>query len=140
MKNNFLNSLTNIVGKNNVFVKKKDKAAFVVGWRAFEADCEVVITPSTLLEMWNVLNVLHNYKKIILIQASNTSLTGGSTPFGLYDRDLAIISTLKLNKIYLINNAKQIIDYGADILVAGSAVFKAGDPAQTIKNFYSLSK
>ena len=39
-----------------------------------------------------------------------------------------------------LHNAKQIIDYGADILVAGSAVFKADDPAQTIKNFYSLSK
>ena len=39
-----------------------------------------------------------------------------------------------------LHNAKQIIDYGADILVAGSAVFKADDPAKTIKNFYSLSK
>ena len=35
-----------------------------------------------------------------------------------------------------LHNAKQIIDYGADVLVAGSEVFKSNDPAQTIKNFY----
>ena len=39
-----------------------------------------------------------------------------------------------------LHNAKQIIDYGADILVAGSEVFKADDPAQIIKNFYSLTQ
>ena len=35
-----------------------------------------------------------------------------------------------------LHNAKQIIDYGADVLVAGSEVFKSNDPVQTIKNFY----
>ena len=39
-----------------------------------------------------------------------------------------------------LHNAKQIIDFGADILVAGSEVFKARDPIQTIKNFYNLTK
>ena len=38
-----------------------------------------------------------------------------------------------------LHNAREIIDYGADILVAGSEVFKADDPVQTIKNFYSLT-
>ena len=55
-------------------------------------------------------------KKIILLQASNTSLTGGSTPNGKYDRELFIINTLKLNNIILINNAEQIIAFPGSTL------------------------
>ncbi len=38
-----------------------------------------------------------------------------------------------------LHNAKEVIDAGADILVTGSEVFKADDPVQTIKDFYSLA-
>ncbi|MEO6329243.1 MAG: ribulose-phosphate 3-epimerase [Ginsengibacter sp.] len=37
-----------------------------------------------------------------------------------------------------LENAKQIVDAGADILVAGSAVFKSPDPIATIKKFKSI--
>ena len=37
-----------------------------------------------------------------------------------------------------LHNAKEVIDVGADILVAGSAVFNTDDPIQTIKEFYNL--
>ena len=37
-----------------------------------------------------------------------------------------------------LHNAKKVIDAGADVLVAGSAVFGTNDPAQTIKDFYNL--
>ena len=37
-----------------------------------------------------------------------------------------------------LHNAKEVIDAGADILVAGSEVFKADDPIQVMKSFYSL--
>ena len=35
-------------------------------------------------------------------------------------------------------NARQLVDAGADVLVAGSFVFKAQDPAQTIKELNNL--
>jgi len=38
-----------------------------------------------------------------------------------------------------LHNAKEVMDAGADILVAGSEVFKSADPIQTIKEFYHLS-
>jgi len=38
-----------------------------------------------------------------------------------------------------LHNAKEVIDAGADILVAGSAIFGTDDPIKTIKEFYSLS-
>ena len=37
-----------------------------------------------------------------------------------------------------LHNAKMVLDSGADILVAGSEVFKSNNPVETIKNFYQL--
>ena len=36
-----------------------------------------------------------------------------------------------------LNNMKEIVEAGADVLVAGSAVFGEQDPVQTIKDFYA---
>ena len=36
-----------------------------------------------------------------------------------------------------LHNAKEVLDAGADVLVAGSAIFGTDDPANTIKKFYS---
>ena len=38
-----------------------------------------------------------------------------------------------------LHNAKEVMDAGADVLVAGSEVFKSSDPVQIIKEFYHLS-
>ena len=38
-----------------------------------------------------------------------------------------------------LHNAKEVMDAGADVLVAGSEVFKSTDPVQIIKEFYHLS-
>ena len=41
--------------------------------------------------------------KIIILQAANTGLTGGSTPDGdNYDRDIIIINTLKIDQLLLL--------------------------------------
>jgi ribulose-phosphate 3-epimerase len=37
-----------------------------------------------------------------------------------------------------INNAKKLIDAGANVLVAGSFVFKSQNPTQTIKDLKSI--
>ena len=37
-----------------------------------------------------------------------------------------------------LNNMKEIVEAGADVLVAGSAVFGEQDPVQKIKDFYAL--
>ena len=36
-------------------------------------------------------------------------------------------------------NAEEVVNAGADVLVAGSAIFGADDPVQTMKDFYLLS-
>jgi D-lactate dehydrogenase len=44
------------------------------------------------------------------MQAANTGLTGGSTPYGSdYDRSIIIINTLRINSIQVINEGNQIV-------------------------------
>ena len=110
------NKIKKIVGKENFLTSESSMAPYKNGWRTQSGDCKGVIIPSSLLEMWKILDILVNNHKIILLQASNTSLTGGSTPNGRYDRDLFIINTLKLNNIILINNAKQVVAFPGSTL------------------------
>ena len=50
--------------------------------------------------------------KIILMQAANTGLTEGSTPNGNdYDRDIVIISTLRLDKLHLLDKGEQVLAF-----------------------------
>ena len=37
-----------------------------------------------------------------------------------------------------LHNAKEVVDAGADVLVAGSAIFGTDDPVQTMKDFYRI--
>jgi D-lactate dehydrogenase len=48
--------------------------------------------------------------KIVIMQAANTGLTGGSTPADDdYDRDVIIINALKINKLHIIEQGRQVI-------------------------------
>ena len=38
-----------------------------------------------------------------------------------------------------LHNAKEVLNAGADVLVAGSEVFRSNNPVETIKHFYQLS-
>src|SRR5699024_11382564 len=55
----------------------------------------------------------------IFPQSANTGLTGGSGPGAQdYDREIVIISTLRLNQIHLINDAREAV------CLAGSTLYE----------------
>lgn len=54
------------------------------------------MTPESLLELWRVALACARHAAIMIVQAANTGLTGGSAPFGDYDRPVVIISTTRL--------------------------------------------
>lgn len=59
-----------------------------------------------------MLNACVVADKIILMQAANTGLTEGSTPSGNdYDREIVIISTLRLDKLHVIGKGEQVLAY-----------------------------
>ena len=99
-----------IIGEKFVITNKWHKQPFINGWRYGSGDALVVLKPGNLLELWRILELCVSNDFIIIMQAANTGLTGGSTPYGNdYDRSVVIINTLRINDIQIINNAKQII-------------------------------
>ena len=106
----------------------------------------VSIKPKTpLTEIFPVLQKVD----VVLVMSVEPGFGGQGYISGTNERIAEIKSFL--NKDYLdhvlievdggvkLHNAKEVMDAGADILVAGSEVFKSADPVQTIKEFYHLS-
>jgi len=105
-----INQLERIVGSPYTLTDSAKKQPFTQGFRFGSGEALAVVKPATLTEIWRVLTVCVKYDLAIIMQAANTGLTGGSTPYGDdYDRDLVIINTMRLDDIQLIDNAKQII-------------------------------
>ena len=105
-----VNGFKLITGEKHVITSKWAKEPFSNGWRYGGGDTLAVVKPGTLLELWKVLQVCVDFNVIVIMQAANTGLTGGSTPFGKnYDRSIVIINTLRIKSIQVIGNGKQII-------------------------------
>ena len=102
--NEFIQNLQKVVARRNVITHPDKTEHFRTAYRSGVGEASCVVKPNTLIEFWNVLQLCVKYDKIIIIQAANTGLTQGSTPAGPYDRDVVIINTLKMNKIFLLNN------------------------------------
>ncbi|MBH0086534.1 D-lactate dehydrogenase [Psychrobacter sp. SCQQ22] len=105
-----LADLVAVAGTTNVMTKPSQQQSYVQG--AIEASMDkvlAVVTPDSLVVLWCVINLCAAADTIIIAQAANTGLTGGSTPYGEYDRPLVVISMQSLNGVHLLNNAKELI-------------------------------
>ncbi|MGB0480482.1 MAG: FAD-binding protein, partial [Flavobacteriaceae bacterium] len=112
-----IQNFSTIVGKKYVLTAQWDKQAYSKGWRYGEGEALAVVKPGTLLEIWDVLQVCVAADFIVIMQAANTGLTGGSTPFGNdYDRPIVIINTMRINAIHVINEGQQIIGLSGSTL------------------------
>ena len=105
-----INELRRIVGGSHLLTDPRKTERYRKGFRSGQGDALAVVFPGTLLELWRVLKAAVAADKIILMQAANTGLTEGSTPNGNdYDRDIIIISTLRMDRIYLLDKGKQVL-------------------------------
>ena len=113
-----IQDLRQITGNKNLLTKQWNKQTYSKGWRYGSGEALAVATPGSLLEIWKLLEVCVLNDVIVLMQAANTGLTGGSTPYGNdYDRPIVIINTMRIKDIHLIDHGKQIIG------LAGSTLF-----------------
>ncbi len=95
----FLADLARLVGPSHLLTDPAKTQRYRKGFRSGQGEALAVVFPGTLLELWRVLNACVDADKIILMQAANTGLTEGSTPNGNdYDREIVIISTLRLGQ------------------------------------------
>ena len=106
----FLTDLKNTVNSAQILTNQRRVKPYATGIKIGSGKAEAVILPQTLVEMWQVLKICVAHNKIIILQAANTGVTAGSTPYGDdYDRDVVIINTLKIDKIFLLNGGMQVL-------------------------------
>ena len=116
-KSKLVKDLKAIIGDKYILTAKWSKQHYCKGWRYGEGDALAVAKPGTLLEIWKILQICVEADIIVIMQAANTGLTGGSTPDGNdYDRPIVIISTMRIDNIQIINEGKQIIGFSGSTL------------------------
>ncbi len=104
--------LISIVSHKNVLFEERETRSYRTGIRVGFGEAVAVVLPNDLIELWEVIKLCILLDKIILIQAANTGLTGGSTPDGdAYDRDVVIINTRYLDKLFLLNEGKNVLAF-----------------------------
>lgn len=105
-----LSRLREAVGATQVLTGARATRRFRKGYRFGEGPVLAVVRPGTLLELWRVLQVAVEAGCIVILQAANTGLTGGSTPDGGdYDRGIVLVSTMRLVGVQLIDGGRQAV-------------------------------
>ncbi|WP_314300100.1 D-lactate dehydrogenase [Capnocytophaga sputigena] len=107
---NLLETLRHIVGAKYVITDPSKTERYRTGYRFGTGNAIAVVRPATLWEQWQVLEACVAADVIVISQAANTGITGGSNPFGNdYDRDVVIINTMRNDNIQLINEGEQAV-------------------------------
>ena len=117
LESDFISDLKSVTGGKYILTAHSSKEHYCTGWRYGSGEALAVAKPATLLEIWKILQLCVSADIIVIMQAANTGLTGGSTPNGNdYDRPIVIINTMRVNSIQIINEGKQIIGFSGSTL------------------------
>jgi len=109
--------LEKTVGRKYLITDSWKKQKYSKGWRYGSGNAFAVVQPATLIEIWRILKICVKADTIVIMQAANTGLTGGSTPYDNdYDRPIVIVNTMRINGIHIINGGKQILGLAGSTL------------------------
>ena len=105
-----LAQLRDAVGRAHVLTGDRATRRYRKGYRFGDGPVFAVACPGTLLELWRVLQATVAAGRIVLMQAANTGLTGGSTPDGDgYDRGVVLVSTRRLTGVHVLDGGRQVV-------------------------------
>ncbi|WP_246611099.1 D-lactate dehydrogenase [Aquisediminimonas profunda] len=104
-----LQRLRAIVGSRHVLTGTSAAAPYLTGYRTGTGTALAVVRPGTLVEQWRVFCASIAAGCVVIVQAANTGLTGGSTPNGEYDQPVVVINTLRIKGIFPILGGHQVV-------------------------------
>lgn len=103
-------SLRAACGRNHVLSGASQTRRYTKGIRFGSGPVVAVVRPGSLTEMWQALEIAVSAGRAVILQAANTGLTGGSTPWGEdYDRETVLISVMRLKGIHLLNEGSEVL-------------------------------
>lgn len=111
-----LERLRRVVGRRHVLSGDSRTRRFTEGYRFGAGKVLAVVRPGSLLEQWDVFTACCEADVIVIVQAANTGLTGGSTPDGDYDGDVVIINVMRIDAIRLIRGGTQAVCFSGATL------------------------
>ena len=115
-------AFTAIMGRKHVLTTPRATAPYTMGDRFGAGEVLAVLRPGSLVDMWRALQVCVDHDLIVITQGANTGLTGGSGPGNQdYDRDIVILSTLRIDGIHLLHDAREAV------CLAGATLFSLED-------------
>lgn len=103
-----LERLEAIVGRRHLLRGARTRS-YVTGYRTGEGEVVAVVRPGSLVELWRAARACVQADHILILQAANTGLTGGSTPNGAYDRPVVLINTLRLKGVRPVRGGTQVV-------------------------------
>lgn len=116
-----------IVGSRHLLTSERSTAPYRKGFREGQGPALAVVKPSTLWQQWQLLEVCTKANVIVIMQAANTGLTGGSTPTEGCDRNTVIINTSRINDIQVLASQQQIVAFsGASLFSLEKALAPYG--------------
>ena len=108
--NDPIERLKKIVGNRGVLTSDSQTAYYRSGFRSGFGGALAVVFPNSLLELWETLKISVEANYAIIMQATKTGLTEGSSPSGFdYDREVIVINITRIKKIILLDGGKQVV-------------------------------
>ena len=122
-----ISQLQNIVGSRHVLTTERATAPYRKGFREGQGPALAVVKPKDLWQQWQVLEACVASGVIVIMQAANTGLTGGSTPTEGCDRKTVIINTSRIGDIQVLEEQNQIVAFsGASLFSLEKALSPYG--------------
>ena len=108
--NDPIERLKKIVGNRGVLTSDSQTAYYRSGFRSGFGGALAVVFPNSLLELWETLKISVEANYAIIMQATKTGLTEGSSPSWFdYDREVIVINITRIKKIILLDGGKQVV-------------------------------
>ncbi len=106
-----LSRLRAIVGPRFLLTGASRTRPYTTGYRYGSGAVAAVVLPGSLVELWQTLGCCVACGAIVIMQAANTGLTGGSTPDGSYDRPVVLINAKRIRILHLIGDGRQVVSF-----------------------------
>ena len=104
-----LKQLRDIVGRRYLLIGDRRMAPYVKGFREGYGPALAVVKPANSWQQWQALEACVKANVIVIMQAANTGLTGGSTPVPGCDRQTVVINTTRISSIQILQKQRQIV-------------------------------
>ncbi len=112
VKISVIDCLREIVGSRFVLATPARMRSYMRGYRFGEGSAMAVVLPGSLLEFWKAVQICVRENTIVIAQAANTGLTGGSTPCGEdYDRRVVVINTMRIKSLHMLDGGRQVLAF-----------------------------